>query len=457
MPPVLRPTSRILSAGRSQRFRHHVAAPATVEECRALVLTAPGDLTLLPFGAGQSLGDFCLNDGGGLIVTRGMTKVLSFNRSAGLVTCEPGLTLGRLVDLTLAPGNGQSWFPAVLPGSTAVTIGGAIANDVHGKNHLRQGSFCHHVQSLTLLRSDGIIVACSERENADLFHATLGGLGLTGIIVSATMKLRSVSGPPLESEDLRCEALADAFPLFVESAKDWEYRFFWFDPFDPAGRGVFTRSRHCTDLARGVEPQSRLMRTAARLPLPATIGRPALWRAWYAFLLSRTPPRRVRHMTYRDTLAPLGEFPRWNRLLGPRGLLHLQGVFPEREAPALLERLLADCRRAGELPFLASVKLFGSRQPVGLLSFAREGLTVALDFPNRGETTRCLLRRIEARVVGAGGAIYPGKDSTLSPDGFRRSFPAWERFVRYVDPRFSSSFWRRVGGPQRRSSSALTD
>ena len=127
--------------------------------------------------------------------------------------------------------------------------------------------------------------------------------------------------------------------------------------------------------------------------------------------------------------------------------MHLQSVFPNRNAQTLLDRLLEDCRCAGELPCLASIKLFGSRPPNGLLSFPREGLTLALDFANRGESTRRLLRDIEARVVEAGGAVYPGKDSTLSKDGFRRSFPAWKDFVTHVDPRFSSSFWRRVSVP----------
>jgi FAD/FMN-containing dehydrogenase len=151
-------------------------------------------------------------------------------------------------------------------------------------------------------------------------------------------------------------------------------------------------------------------------------------------------------MTYRPALAPLGEFRYWNRLLGPRGLLHQQCVFPIHEAPRLLEALLADCRQASEPPCLASVKVFGSRPPVGLLSFPREGFTIALDFANRGDTTRRLLRRLEARVLEAGGAIYPAKDSTMSQEGFRRGFPAWERFVRHIDPRFSSSFWRRIDG-----------
>jgi FAD binding domain len=439
-----RPTSRIRSAGRSHRFDHHVAVATTETECRALIAAAPAHLKLLPFGAGQSLGDSCLNDGNGLIVTSGMTNVSRFDRSCGLVSAQPGSTLASLVQLG-ATLNGQIWFPAVLPGNMGVTFAGAIANDVHGKNHSSQGSFCHHVERLTLLRSDGTF-SCDTNENSDLFRATLGGLGLTGIIVNATAKLRRVSSLVLENEDVRCDTLGEAFSLLADS-KDWEYRFVWLDPFDPNVRGVFTRARHCEDAAVEAAPGSRLMQIMGRLPIPGFIGGPMIWRAWYALQFGSMARYRKRFLSYRNSLAPLGEMPRWNRLLGSHGLLHFQFVTPKSIALEHIEKVLSDCRAAGELPCIASAKIFGVRPAAGLLSFPREGVTVALDFANAGISTRRLLRRLEAQVIEAGGAIYPGKDSTLSPQGFRRSFPAWETFARFIDPRFSSSFWRRVGGP----------
>jgi FAD/FMN-containing dehydrogenase len=406
---------------------------------------APAHLKLLPFGAGLSLGDSCLNADGGLIVTRGMAQILHFDRTTGVLTSEPGLGIGNLAKHTLAD-NEKPLFPAVYPGSAAITVAGAIANDIHGKNHTTQGSFCHHVLALTLLRSNGDLIACSEREHADLFHATLGGLGLTGIIVSATLQMRTVSSPVLEREDLYCRTLAEAIALFLQSDRDWEYRYFWFDPFDSAGPGIFTRARHCSERAREAEPLHWLLRAMGRLPLPAAIASPTIWRAWYATLLARAPRRRRSHMTYGDTLAPLDRFPRWNRLLGSRGLLHLQSVLPQCDAEQLIDALLAECRRAGETPYVGSIKHFGPRPPAGLLSFPRAGFTAAFDFANRGASTHQLLRRLQARVIEAGGAIYPGKDSTLGPDGFRRCFAAWESFAAQVDPRFSSSFWRRVSG-----------
>jgi FAD/FMN-containing dehydrogenase len=439
-------TSKVLSAGRAHRFRQLVAEASSVAGCRTLLSAAPVDLTFLPFGAGQSLGDSCLNDGGGLIVTRAMDRVLQFDRTSGTVVCEPGVTMGQLADISLSAPDGQSWFPAVFPGNTVVTVGGAIANDVHGKNHLTHGSFCHHVDAFTILRSDGSFLVCNEHDNAELFRATLGGLGLTGIIVSATLGVRRCAGSLVESEEQRCESLSEALPLFFANEGDWEYLFYWLDTFDPAGRGIFTRARHCAGTLRDAEPQSLTMRAIAGLPVPATMGGPALWRAWYRLALSRAPRKRIRRTPYRIALAPLGEFRYWNRLLGPRGLMHQQSVVPVGDSALLFDSLLADCRNAGEPPCLASVKRFGSRPPAGILSFPREGFTIALDFANRGETTWRLLRRLEARVLEAGGAIYPGKDSSLSPEGFRKSFPAWQSFASHIDPHFSSSFWRRTGG-----------
>lgn len=441
---ALRPTTRLLSAGRALRLGHHVVAPASLDDCRAALAAVPPDRTILPFGGGQSLGDSCLNGGGVLVATGGMDRILGLDRARGTILCEPGVTLGRLADMALDAPPGERRFPAVLPGTTRVTVAGAIANDVHGKNHRTGGSFAHHVESLTLMRSDGRLLVCSDGENRDLFRATLGGLGLTGLIVSATLRLRPVPGPALETEDLRLDRLDAAFPLFDASATDWEYCFFWFDPFDPAGRGIFRRARHASEDAGPVEPASLAMRILSRLPFPGALGGPHLWRARHRREFASAPARHHAIRSYRDSLAPLGAFPYWNRLLGPRGLFHMQSVLPTPVAAPLLASILGEARRAGEPPCLASIKWFGPRPAAGLLSFPREGVTLAADFANAGDGTRRLLGRVEAMIVEAGGAIYPAKDSTLSPTGFRRSFPALAEFRRHVDPRFSSSLWRRV-------------
>jgi FAD/FMN-containing dehydrogenase len=442
MTPAFRESRGFLSAGRALRFSHRIASARDERECRELLLGAPQQVKLLAVGSGQSLGDSGLNGGHALIVTRAMNKVLEFDRDAGLIRCQPGVSIGELAKHALdAPVDGRR-FPFVIPGTDIVTIAGAIANDIHGKNHPLHGSFCHHVEAVTLLRSTGEEIHCSPTSHPNLFRATLGGLGLTGIITSALIRLRPVRGPLLASDDTRFESLNDAFAL--HSASDAEYRFFWFDPFSEKGRGIFTQSRHIEGEESEAEPIGPLMRVVARLPIPSLMGGSSIWRAWYALMLSKGPSSRSHARTYLDVLAPLGRFKRWNRLLGPRGLLHFQSVVPAADARQVLLGMLADCRAAGELPCIASVKEFGPLPPAGLLSFPREGITSALDFSYRGETTRRLLARLEARVIEAGGAIYPGKDATLSAAGFRRIFPGWEIFAKHVDPRFSSNFWRRV-------------
>jgi FAD/FMN-containing dehydrogenase len=441
--PAFHTTRTFLSAGRSIRFTHRIAHAANAEDCSQLVLNTPSDSKLLAVGSGQSLGDSGLNGGHTLILTRSMNRMLEVDRSAGLVECEPGVTIGQLADVALDAATGSRLFPYVIPGTDIVTVAGAIANDVHGKNHLSHGSFCHHVEGLTLLRSDGDVVDCSETNNPGLFRATLGGLGLTGLILSARIRMRAVAGPLLASEEIRFDSLHEAFALLAVEC-DSEYRFFWFDPFSDHGRGLFIRSDHVSGEAAEAEPAGTVMRIVSSLPLPSFAGGPSIWKGWYAFMLSRAEQRQARRMSYLDVLAPLGKFKNWSRLLGRHGLLHFQSVLPTASAQEVLVAMLADCKAAGEPPCIASVKQFGSRKPRGMLSFPREGITSALDFCNRGDSTRRLLGRLEARVVDAGGAIYPGKDATMSATGFRRMFPEWEDFAAHMDPRFSSSFWRRV-------------
>jgi hypothetical protein len=439
---TFRPTRKVMSAGRALRVTQYFASAETEPECKVLLESATADLKVLPYGAGQSLGDSCLNEGGALVSTRDMNHVLDQDLTSGSVTVEPGVSMAQLLDL--AGGEmSKVWFPAVLPGSMIVTIGGAIANDVHGKNHPSQGSFCHQIESLKLLRSDGVFT-CSKSENSDLFHATLGGLGLTGIVTSATLKLREVVSPVLDTEDIRCDTIEEAFSLFEKNATPWEYQFFWFEPFDEKGRGIFTRAQHCTDSRAKSQPSSPLMKIISRLPMPSIMGGSAVWRLWYALLLLRAPRQRRRQAAPRDVLAPLGEFSQWNRLFGPRGLLHLQFVVANDRALPVLRSLLKQCQSAGQLPYVASCKMFGAHSPVGMLSFPREGVTTALDFANAGSSTRSLLTRLQMQVVEAGGAVYPGKDSTMPPSVFRRSFPLWEKFSAHIDPKFSSNFWRRV-------------
>lgn len=402
----------------------------------------PAGASLLPYGNGRSYGDVCLNDGGRLLHTRGLDRFIAFDELQGVLRCEAGITLAEILRFALPRG----WFLPVTPGTSHVTLGGAIANDVHGKNHLRMGSFGRHVRAFELLRSDGSRRLCTPDEQADWFAATVGGLGLTGIITWAEIALRPVAGPWLESETIKFGCLDEYFPLCSDSAESHEYRVAWFDCVarGPAlGRGLFIRANHARPEVTMVEPKEQHWGLPFTPPL-SLINKFSL-RAFNACYWHRQRQPVSHHLThYRSYFYPLDGLAHWNRLYGPRGFMQFQCVIPDgaaEEAVAELLKLIAD---SGNGSFLAVLKPFGSLSSPGLLSFPRHGTTLALDFPNRGPATLALLGRLEEVTMKFSGALYPAKDACMSGVHFRQAYPSWERFTEYVDPQFSSGFWRRV-------------
>jgi FAD/FMN-containing dehydrogenase len=396
---------------------------------------------MLPAGLARSYGDSCLNAGGTLVATTGMDRVVDFDRERGVLRCEAGLSLHDILALAVPAG----WFLPVVPGTAFVTVGGAIANDVHGKNHHVAGSFGRHVRRFELLRSDGSRLQCSPGENAALFHATVGGLGLTGLIPWAELQLRPVASPFFDVETMRYDDLEQFFAL---SADAFEYSVAWVDALARGaalGRGVFMRANHSADA--GPAPPSPARAPGWSLPFDfpeAALNRHSVG-LFNALYRSRAPAgwRRSRQR-YSQYLFPLDRIGRWNRMYGKRGFLQHQSVVPRADAPAKLRELLETIAASGEASFLTVLKVFGDHEPAGLLSFSRPGVTLALDLPMRGAGTLALLERMDAIVRDAGGAIYPAKDARMSPETFRASFPRLDEFRQYVDPKFSSSLWRRV-------------
>ncbi len=218
---------------------------AVVLHWRTLPLPIPIDSrrTFLPFGNGRSYGDVCLNSEGTLLDARGLDRFISFDSAEGILRCESGILLGEILALTVPRG----WFLPVVPGTRFVTIGGAIANDIHGKNHHSAGTFGCHVRCLELLRSDGQRLRCSPSENPDWFRATVGGLGLTGLILWAEIALKRIDNPMMEVETIRYGQLDDFFELSMESDKKYEYTVAWVDSMARGkhlGRGHFIRANH---------------------------------------------------------------------------------------------------------------------------------------------------------------------------------------------------------------------
>ncbi len=398
--------------------------------------------SVLPFACGRSYGDSCLNDGGALLDVAGLGRFISFDESQGLLRCEAGVTLAEILALAVPRG----WFVPVLPGTKWVSVGGAIANDIHGKNHHRAGTFGAHVTCFELLRSTGERVLCSPESNTELFRATIGGLGLTGLILWAEVRLKPVEGAAIAMERIRFSGLDEFFQLSTHD-QDYEYTVAWIDCLARGrrlGRGLFMRGDHA---AGPSVPAKRSHRLGIPVELPSgLINRVTL--AGFNALYYRSQLRSTHRSTveYEPFFFPLDGIADWNRLYGRRGLLQYQCVIPGPAEAAGIAAVLDQVAASKETPSLAVLKRFGSLQSPGMLSFPRPGITLAIDFANRGPSTLALLERLDGLVSEGGGAVYPAKDARMSGASFRRFFPAWQSFASHVDPKFSSSFWRRVTG-----------
>ncbi|MDE2464366.1 MAG: FAD-binding oxidoreductase [Alphaproteobacteria bacterium] len=401
------------------------------------------ETSMLAYGNGRSYGDSCLNDGGTLLHTRALDRFIAFDPDTGILRCEAGLLLAEILDFAIPRG----WFLPVTPGTKFVTVGGAIANDVHGKNHHVAGTFGCHVRAFELLRSDGSRRLCTTTEHGDWFAATVGGLGLTGVITWAEIALKRIAGPWLDTETHRFGDLGAFLALSQDSERDYEYTVAWIDCTARGrrlGRGLFMRGNH----ARGAPP-NRPGAPCTRMTMPfvppvslvnALTLRPFNW--LYFHRGSRRPAHAVQH--YEPYFYPLDGVLHWNRMYGPRGFLQYQCVVPNGAARDAVASLLETIAGSGKGSFLAVLKQFGTRRSPGMLSFPRPGVTLALDFPNDGGKVFALLDRLDDIVAAAGGAVYPAKDARMSGPRFKQYFPAWEAFSTFIDPRMSSGFWRRV-------------
>ncbi|MDF2481242.1 MAG: linked oxidase domain protein [Stenotrophomonas indicatrix] len=408
----------------------------------ALPLPSDGG-TVLAHGNGRSYGDSCLNPGATLLTSRGLDRFIDFDPATGIVSCEAGVTLADILDIALPRG----WFLPVTPGTRYATVGGAIGNDVHGKNHHRAGTFCHHVRCIELLRSDGSRQQLTPTDSSGLFAATAGGLGLTGFITWVELQLRRVPGPWIETESIRFDNLDEFFELSRDSAEGFEYTVAWIDCLAKGanlGRGHFLRGDHAPGDAQAATPSSAPRRSMPLVPPVSLVNRLTL-RPFNTLYYWRQPARHARQIShYQSYFYPLDGINHWNRMYGPRGFLQHQCVLPPATARDATAALLAEIARSGRGSFLAVLKEFGDRPSPGLMSFPRPGTTLALDFPNDGPDLLKMLDRLDRIVSDAGGAVYPAKDARMSGALFRQAYPAWEAFSRFIDPRFSSGFWRRV-------------
>jgi FAD/FMN-containing dehydrogenase len=394
----------------------------------------------LPFGNGRSYGDVCLNPDGVLWTTQGLDRFIAFDPQTGLLSCESGVLL-RDIQRMVVP---QGWMLPVTPGTQLITLGGAIANDVHGKNHHVMGSFGDHVQSLRLLRTDGEVIVCGHSEQTSWFQATVGGMGLTGVITQATVQLRRVHGPWLETENVPFTDLSSFFDLADASEADWEHTVSWVDCLNGKGRGMFMRGNHAATQS-GPLPSGGTVGIPFVPPIslvnPLSL-RPFNW-AYYQ-LQARKRDGAVVH--YEPFFHPLDNVKNWSRIYGPKGFYQYQSVVPRCTGKAAVLAMLEAISRSGEGSFLAVLKTFGDRPSVGMMSFPIPGVTLALDFPNKGAKTLALLRSLDSIVYSAGGRIYAAKDACMSRDLFEQGYPRLKEFMQYRDSGISSAMSRRLMG-----------
>jgi len=434
-------TQPLASFGRIFEPAAHSVSPD--EAVRRLKSGMAGKGRLLAYGNGRSYGDSCLNSDGALVDMRGRSRVAYFDEADGVLAAEAGILLTDIIALAIPRG----LFPPVVPGTRYVTLGGAIANDIHGKNHHRFGTFGNHVVWLDLLRSDGKVYRCSPHENASLFAATVGGMGLTGLILTAAIRLRRVSSPNVIEKRLPFASVADYLDMAEEADAANEYAVAWIDQAGggATGRGVLLCANHAgpdADVAASGDAKPLL---GIPFDLPFTVLSGPFVRAFNAaYGWSKRRPALGKASNWRGYFFPLDGIGDWNRLYGPRGLYQHQSVVPADAAREALPALLAAADRAAQASFLTVLKRFGSIRSPGLLSFPRPGYTLTLDFPNRGARTLRLLEELDAIVIGSGGAVNPYKDARMPASVFDASFPDWRELERLRDPAFVSDFWRRT-------------
>jgi FAD/FMN-containing dehydrogenase len=395
---------------------------------------------VLAYACGRSYGDSCLNDGGVLLDVRRLDRLIAFDETTGLLRCEAGVTLAEILDLLVPRG----WFLPVLPGTRWVSVGGAIANDIHGKNHHRAGTFGAHVTRLELARSSGERVVCGPEDA--LFQATVGGLGLTGLILWAELRLKRVPGAGITMERIRFPGLDAFFDLAAEDAA-YEYTVAWVDCLaggSRLGRGIYMRGDHAPFDRQAASP---LDATRLHVPTEAPAGlinRLTMRVFNEAYYRRQLRTRQRLTLPYAPFFFPLDAVGDWTRLYGSRGFLQYQCVVPDAPGGGPIRAIFERIGRSGEPASLGVLKRFGAARSPGWLSFPREGITLAVDFPHRGPRTLRLLEELDAVVRDAGGAVYPAKDARMSAASFDAFFPAAERLEGRRDPKFSSSFWRRV-------------
>lgn len=394
-------------------------------------------------GFGRSYGDVCQIENGHLLEINKLNKFISFDSKTGILEAEAGVSLQEIIELALP----QGWFLPVTPGTKFVTLGGCIANDVHGKNHHVSGSFGHFIKHLSLYRSDQGVCVCSPETRRDLFVNTVGGLGLTGIILSAQIQLIPVVSDKIEVENFSFRNLTEFVQLTKEAEKKYPYVVAWVDTASSAqtvGRGILMMGRHLETSQNQLKSISFRQKLSIPYLPNALLSMPILSLMssvyWHKSKKNGTGMAGLDSFFY-----PLDSLKNWNRAYGHRGFLQYQFVVPGTPLGfEVTEKIIKLVGQSKHRSFLSVLKLFGQKESLGAMSFPRPGLTLTLDFANSGPSLFKLLDTFDQLVLSAKGRVYPAKDARMSPEVFKAGFPNYREWLKFKDPQLNSSFLNRV-------------
>ena len=404
--------------------------------------------TYLPRGLGRSYGDVCLNNDGSLILTHDNNSIIQFDYKNGFIECESGISLNDILKIIVPHG----WFLPVVPGTSFVTVGGAIANDIHGKNHHRRGTFGNYIENLDLLRSDGKVKSCSLVENKDFFMATIGGLGLTGLILKAKIKLTPIKSSFIKSKNIRFHSF-DEFLMInkkMEEDSSNEYTVSFVDlglsKKNTNIRGVYHVGNHGVYEEKKQKKLTKKNEFSITLPFPPYISvvnnfSINLINKGYYFINKNTDWK-LQH--YRNFFFPLDSLKNWNKAYGRKGFYQYQFVIPKLHSEDVIKDIINILKKYNQRPALGVLKTFGKLDSIGMLSFPKEGVTLAIDVQNKGQKTLNLLNDLDKIILEAGGRLYPAKDARMDYDTFFKSYSNFKDFEKFIDPLFSSSFLKRV-------------
>lgn len=432
--------------------RCHVARPSSLAELQA-TLAAGEQRNYIARGLGRSYGDSSLNSESGVIVQTLQDRFLSFDEATGVVECESGVSLAEIIDTFLPRG----WFLPTTPGTKFVTVGGAIAADVHGKNHHRDGSFGNFVEELQLLTAAGEVLICSPQSNSEVFWATVGGMGLTGIILRAKIRLMRVASAYYHVTFRRTANLDETLACFEKLEDSFRYTVAWIDCLASGkslGRSVIMLANDAT-----VEELPRKLR--AKPLQPANRREKAVPFSLPNFTLNKLSVKAFnalyygvhgdgeKYLDYNSFFYPLDSIRHWNRIYGRRGFVQYQALFPRETSQRGLAELLETLTSFGRASFLAVLKGCGAAGD-GMLSYLYPGHTLAVDLPYTGDDLKQVLAKLDQILLRHGGRLYMAKDTLTSAETFAQMYPRLEEFKalkRKIDPncRFASSQARRLG------------